>query len=238
MKNLTTTLLVIGGGPAGYVCGIRAAQLGVPTILVEGAKLGGTCLNIGCIPSKALIHAAEEFEKARHWANHSDIGIKVATPSIDIAQTVKWKDGIVHNLTRGVGARLKKNGAHVIEGWATVLDGKTVEVKAANEVYRISCQHLVLATGSVPTELPFMPFGGPVISSTAALSPKELPTRLVVVGAGYIGLELGIAYRKLGCEVAIVEATERVVPAYDEELTRPVLAAVKKQGIVLPLECS
>ena len=238
MKNLTTTLLVIGGGPAGYVCGIRAAQLGVPTILVEGAKLGGTCLNIGCIPSKALIHAAEEFEKARHWANHSPIGIKVASPAIDIAQTVKWKDGIVGKLTGGVGALLKKNGAQVIEGWATVLDGKTVEVKAANEVYRISCQHLVIATGSVPSELPFMPFGGTVISSTEALSPKELPKRLVVVGAGYIGLELGMAYRKLGCEVAVIEATERVLPAYDDELTRPVLAALKKQGVVLHLACS
>jgi dihydrolipoamide dehydrogenase len=238
MKNLTTTLLVIGGGPAGYVCGIRAAQLGVQTILVEGAKLGGTCLNIGCIPSKALIHAAEEFEKARHWSNHSPLGIKVASPSIDIAQTVKWKDGIVQRLTGGVGALLKKNGAQVIEGWATVLDGKTVEVKTANEVYRIACQHLVIATGSLPAELPFMPFGGPVMSSTEALSPKELPKRLVVVGAGYIGLELGIAYRKLGCEVAIVEATERVLPAYDEELTRPVLAALKKQGVVLHLGCS
>jgi len=238
MKNLTTTLLVIGGGPAGYVCGIRAAQLGVPTILVEGAKLGGTCLNIGCIPSKALIHAAEEFEKARHFANNSPLGIKVQSPSIDIAQTVKWKDGIVQRLTGGVGALLKKNGAQVIEGWATILDGKTVEVKTASEVYRIACQHLVIATGSVPTELPFMPFGGAVISSTEALSPKELPKRLVVVGAGYIGLELGMAYRKLGCEVAVVEATERVLPAYDEELTRPVLAAVKKQGIVLHLSCS
>jgi dihydrolipoamide dehydrogenase len=238
MKNLTTTLLVLGGGPAGYVCGIRAAQLGVPTILVEGAKLGGTCLNIGCIPSKALIHAAEEFDKTKHFANHSPIGIKVASPSIDIAQTVKWKDGIVQRLTGGVGALLKKNGAQVIEGWATILDGKTVEVKAANEVYRISCQHLVIATGSVPTELPFMPFGGVVISSTEALSPKELPKRLVVVGAGYIGLELGMAYRKLGCEVAVVEATERVLPAYDEELTRPVLAALKKQGVVLHLGCS
>jgi len=119
-----------------------------------------------------------------------------------------------------------------------VLDGKTVEVKAANEVYRISCQHLVIATGSVPTELPFMPFGGDVISSTEALSPKELPKRLVVVGGGYIGLELGMAYRKLGCEVAVVEATQRVLPAYDEELTRPVLAALKKQGVVLHLGCS
>jgi dihydrolipoamide dehydrogenase len=238
MKNLTTTLLVIGGGPAGYVCGIRAAQLGVHTILVEGEKLGGTCLNIGCIPSKALIHAAEEFEKARHWSNTSLLGIKVASPTIDIAQTVKWKDGIVQRLTGGVGVLLKKNGAQVIEGWATVLDGKTVEVKAGQEVYRIACEHLVIATGSVPTELPFMPFGGAVISSTEALSPGKLPKKLVVVGGGYIGLELGMAYRKLGCDVAVVEATQRVLPAYDEELTRPVLAALKKQGVVLHLGCS
>ena len=238
MKNLTTTLLVIGGGPAGYVCGIRAAQLGVPTILVEGERLGGTCLNIGCIPSKALIHAAEEFEKARHWSNHSPLGIKVASPAIDVAQTVKWKDGIVQRLTGGVGTLLKKYGAQVVEGWATILDGKTVEVKAAQELYRITCEHLVIATGSVATELPFMPFGGNVISSTEALSPKSLPRRLVVVGAGYIGLELGMAYRKLGCEVAVVEATQRVLPAYDEELTRPVLAALKKQGVVLHLGCS
>src|SRR3569832_1729762 len=238
MKNLTPTLLVIGGGPAGYVCGIRAAQLGVPTILVEGVKLGGTCLNIGCIPSKALIHAAEEFEKAKHFANSSSLGIKASTLSIDLAHTVTWKEGIVQRLTGGVGALLKKNGAQVIEGWATILDGKTGEVKAAQEVYRISCEHLVIATGSTPTELPFMPFGGVVISSTEALSPKELPKRLVVVGAGYIGLELCMAYRKLGCEVTVMEATDRVLPAYDEELTRPVLAALKKQGVVLHLGCS
>jgi len=241
MKNLTTTLLIIGGGPAGYVAGIRAGQLGIPTILVEGEKLGGTCLNIGCIPSKAMIHAAEEFEKARHWANHSQLGISVRSPAIDITQTVRWKDGIVQRLTSGVGSLLRKNGAQVIEGWATVLDGKTVEVKTAQEVLRIQCQHLVVATGSLPMELPSMPFGdfgGAIISSTQALSPATLPKRLVVVGAGYIGLELGIAYRKLGCDVAVVEATGRVLPSYDEELTRPVLAALKRLGVVLHLGCS
>jgi dihydrolipoamide dehydrogenase len=239
MKTLTTTLLVIGGGPAGYVAAIRAGQLGVPTILVEGGKLGGTCLNIGCIPSKALIHAAEEFEKARHWSDNSALGIRVQSPAIDIAQTVRWKDGIVQRLTGGVGTLLKKNGAQVIEGWATIVDGKTVDVRnAQGETTRIQCAHLVLASGSIPTQLPGMPFGGPVISSTEALAPASLPKRLVVVGAGYIGLELGMAYRKLGCEVAVVEATDRVLPAYDEELTRPVLAALKKLGVVLHLRCS
>ena len=239
MKTLNTTLLVIGGGPAGYVTAIRAGQLGVPAILVEGGKLGGTCLNIGCIPSKALIHAAEEFDKARHWANHSPLGIRVQSPSIDLAQTVRWKDGIVQRLTGGVGALLKKHGAQVIEGWARIVDGKTVEVQpAGGEPVRIHCSHLVLATGSVPVELPSMPFGGSVISSTEALAPQALPRRLVVVGAGYIGLELGIAYRKLGAEVAVIEATDRVLPAYDEDLTRPVRAALKRMGVIVHLECS
>ena len=239
MKTLNTTLLVLGGGPAGYVAAIRAGQLGIATILVEGEKLGGTCLNIGCIPSKALIHAAEEFDKARHWADNSALGIRVESPSIDIAQTVRWKDGIVQRLTGGVAALLKKNGAQVIEGWATIVDGKTVDVQTRqDEPVRIQCAHLLMATGSLPVALPSMPFGGPVISSTEALAPEALPKRLVVVGAGYIGLELGIAYRKLGSEVAIVEATDRVLPAYDEELTRPVLAALKRMGVVLHLRCS
>ncbi|MCH3843150.1 FAD-dependent oxidoreductase, partial [Campylobacter jejuni] len=121
-----TTLLVIGGGPGGYVAAIRAGQLGVPTILVEGDRLGGTCLNIGCIPSKALIHAAEEFDKARHYAGQSALGISVSAPAIDIGRTVAWKDGIVGKLTGGVGALLKKNGVQVVQGWASLLDGKTV----------------------------------------------------------------------------------------------------------------
>jgi dihydrolipoamide dehydrogenase len=231
MKTQSTTLIVIGGGPAGYVCAIRAGQLGVPTVLIEGDKLGGTCLNIGCIPSKALIHAADEFEKARHFANSSPLGIHVQSPGIDIAQTVRWKDGIVGRLTGGVGALLKKAGVQVIKAPARVVDGKTVEVGDT----RIACEHLVLATGSLPVELPFMPFGGRVISSTEALSPGALPKRLVVVGAGYIGLELGMAYRKLGSEVTVVEMAERILPTYDEELTKPVLASLKRLGIPLHL---
>jgi dihydrolipoamide dehydrogenase len=240
MRTQQTALLVLGGGPGGYVAAIRAGQLGIPTLLVEGERLGGTCLNIGCIPSKALIHAADEYEKARHWAGGgSALGIRVQQPGIDLAQTVRWKDGIVGRLTAGVGALLKKSGVQALHGWATIRDGKSVDVQLANgEAVRVQCEHLLLATGSVPVELPAMPFGGPVISSTEALSPDALPKRLVVVGAGYIGLELGIAYRKLGAEVAVVEATERVLPSYDEELTRPVLATLKRLGVVLHLGCS
>jgi dihydrolipoamide dehydrogenase len=239
MRAQQATLLVLGGGPGGYVAAIRAGQLGIPTVLVEGERLGGTCLNIGCIPSKALIHAADEFEKARHWANGSALGIQVQQAAIDIAKTVRWKDGIVGRLTGGVGSLLKKAGVQVLAGWGTIRDGKSVDVAlAGGEAVRVQCEHLLLASGSVPVGLPAMAFGGPVISSTEALSPDALPKRLVVVGAGYIGLELGLAYRKLGAEVAVVEATERVLPTYDEELTRPVLATLKRLGVVLHLGCS
>ena len=230
----TTTLLVIGGGPGGYVAAIRAGQLGIPTILVEGADLGGTCLNIGCIPSKALIHAADAFHQASSYAGESPLGIRTGAPTIDVRQTVAWKDGIVKRLTGGVGALLKKNGVQVVPGWARILDGKTVEVGDV----RIRCEHLLLATGSVPVELPFMPFGGNVVSSTEALAPGTLPEHLVVVGAGYIGLELGIAYRKLGARVTVVEAAGRVLPAYDDDLVKPVAASLKRLGIDLHLESS
>jgi dihydrolipoamide dehydrogenase len=230
-----TTLLVIGGGPGGYVAAIRAGQLGIPTVLVEREQLGGTCLNIGCIPSKALIHAAEEFDKTLQYAESSPLGIRVSAPQIDIERTVAWKDGIVQKLTRGVGALLKKHGVKVVHGEARVIDGKTVDVTTSGqgegERVRIHCEHLLLAAGSEPSALPSMPFGGKVVSSTEALSPKTLPKRLVVVGAGYIGLELGTVYRKLGVEVTVVEALDRILPAYDAELVKPVADALARKGV-------
>jgi dihydrolipoamide dehydrogenase len=242
MDGRSTTLLVIGGGPGGYVAAIRAAQLGIATTLVEGEQLGGTCLNIGCIPSKALIHAAGEFEKACDYAQDSPLGIHVGSPRIELARTVRWKDGIVSKLTNGVAALLKKNGVQVVSGWARIIDGKTAEVKtgagSGQDALRIVCEHLLLAPGSEAVALPAMPFGGSVISSTEALAPQVLPKRLVVVGAGYIGLELGTAYRKLGSEVTVVEALERVLPAYDEELAKPVAASLRRLGVELHLGCA
>jgi dihydrolipoamide dehydrogenase len=239
MNAHTTTLLVIGGGPGGYVAAIRAGQLGIPTTLVEGAALGGTCLNVGCIPSKALIHAAEEFEKTCHFTDGSPLGISVPSSSIDLEQTTRWKDGIVTRMTSGVAGLLKKHGVHVVKGWANIVDGKTVEIVREGEApQRIGCQHLLIATGSHATELPFMPFGGTVISATEALSPKSVPGNLVVVGAGYIGLELGIAYSKLGSHVSVVEAQDAVLPAYDADLTKPVANSLKGLGVDLHLSSS
>ncbi|MBK9243366.1 MAG: dihydrolipoyl dehydrogenase [Burkholderiales bacterium] len=239
---MDTQLLVIGGGPGGYIAAIRAAQLGIKTTLVEGEYLGGACLNIGCIPSKALIHLAGEFDRARRFAADNALGIRAGEPTLDAARAMRWKDGIVRRLTDGVAALLRRHGAEVINGWAEIVDGKTVDVHAQRpggmQTRRVTCEHLLLASGSAPAALPSLPFGGRVISSTEALSPASIPQRLVVVGAGYIGLELGVAYRKLGAEVAIVEMLPQVLPAYDAELARPVAASLRRLGISLHLGCT
>jgi dihydrolipoamide dehydrogenase len=238
MKTKTTTLLVIGGGPGGYVAAIRAAQLGVATVLVEGDRLGGTCLNIGCIPSKALIHLAGAYAQAARFTADNPLGIRAGAPTLDLAQSHRWKAGIVDRLTGGVGGLLRKAGVQVVAGWARIVDGKTVEVDThEGEPVRIQCEHLLLATGSQAVALPSLPAGGAVLTSTEALTLAQVPRHLVVVGAGYIGLELGTAWRKLGAEVAVVEAAGRILPGYDEELTRPVLASLRRLGITLHLDC-
>ncbi len=229
MKSVRTSVLILGGGPGGYVAAIRAAQLGLPTVLIESQALGGTCLNVGCIPSKALIHVAERFHELTSLRQDDSLGISVGPAQLDIARSVQWKDRIVDRLTSGVGALLSKHKVQVIHGQGHIVDGKTVEVASAD--LRIECEHLVLATGSETVGLPGLPWAASVISSTEALAPATLPQRLCVVGAGYIGLELGIAYRKLGCEVDIVEAQSRILPSYDRELTAPIMQRLQRMGI-------
>ena len=232
MKELTCQLLVIGAGPGGYVCAIRAGQLGLDTIIVEAAKPGGTCLNVGCIPSKALIHAADEFEKVMHFANGSNpLGIGVGQPTLDLARTVAWKDRIVGRLNNGVANLLKKAKVKSVHGWARFHDGKTVEVETETGPQTIRAQNIVIATGSVPVELAALPFGGKVISSTEALALDAVPASLAVVGGGYIGLEIGMAFAKFGAKVTVLEALERILPLYDAELTRPVMTRLGTLGI-------
>lgn len=232
MKEISCKLLVIGAGPGGYVCAIRAGQLGLDTVIVDAGKPGGTCLNVGCIPSKALIHAAEEYEKIVHMASgRGPLGISVSKPEIDLAQTVVWKDGIVRRLNSGVSGLLKKAKVKMVAGWAKFRDGKTVEVETETGLQVIRAENIVIATGSAPVELPFLPFGGSVISSTEALSLNAVPKTLVVVGGGYIGLELGTAIAKMGAQVTVVEALPRVLPQYDAELTQPVVKRLGELGI-------
>ncbi|WP_340107215.1 dihydrolipoyl dehydrogenase [Pikeienuella sp. HZG-20] len=232
MKDISCKLLVIGAGPGGYVCAIRAAQLGVDTLIVDAApRPGGTCLNVGCIPSKALIHAAEEFAAVTERASGDALGVSAGKPRIDLARTMEWKDGIVTRLTVGVSGLLKKAGVKRVGGRARFRDGRTVEVETDTGVQVIHAGNVVIATGSAPVELAALPFGGPVISSTDALALTEAPATLAVIGGGYIGLELGTAFAKLGTKVTVIEAAQRILPQYDADLTRPVMRRLKEIGV-------
>lgn len=232
MKDISCKLLVIGAGPGGYVCAIRAGQLGVDTVIVDTQRAGGTCLNIGCIPSKALIHAAEEFDRIGRFAYARNVlGIEAEKPKIDLSQTVAWKNDIVGRLNNGVSGLLKRAKVKMVQGQARFRDGKTVEVDTETGPQTIRAENVVIATGAAPVELPDLPFGGSVISSTQALALTTVPERLVVIGGGYIGLELGTAYAKLGSSVTIVEAQSRILPQYDSELTRPVSKRLKDLGV-------
>ncbi|WP_137389508.1 dihydrolipoyl dehydrogenase [Rhodoligotrophos defluvii] len=231
MAELTCKLLVIGAGPGGYLCAIRAGQLGLDTVIVESGRLGGTCLNVGCIPSKALIHIADEFHRLSGNRQLESMGLKAGRPSLDLATAVGWKDTIVSRLNQGVDGLLRKAKVRAMLGRARFLDGKTVEVQSDDGSHVVHAEAVVIATGSAPQALPHLPFGGPILSSADALSLVDVPNRLAVVGAGYIGLEIGTAFAKLGAKVTVVEAAERILPQYDAELTAPVARRLKDLGI-------
>jgi dihydrolipoamide dehydrogenase len=234
MSELSCKLLVIGAGPGGYTCAIRAGQLGIDTVVVEAEKPGGTCLNVGCIPSKALIHAAGEYETiARAAEGNSALGISTAKPSLDFAKTIAWKDNIVRRLNGGVAGLLRRAGVRLVAGYARFRDGKTVEVETQSGPQMIHAETVVIATGSEPVALPFLPFGGRVISSTEALALTEIPKKLVVVGGGYIGLELGTAFAKMGSAVTVIEAAPRILPQYDAELSEPVARRLRASGVTV-----
>lgn len=238
MNDLHCKLAVIGGGPGGYVCATRAAQFGVDTILVESGQLGGTCLNVGCIPSKALIHAADLFATARQQAKSGTHGITVADPVLDFGETRDWMDGVTGRLRSGVAGMLERAGVKSLSGRARFLDGKTVEVRGETGVTRIHAENIVIATGSRPVSLPGLPLGGKVLDSTGALALRDVPPRMAVIGAGYIGLELGTAFAKLGSAVTLIEAATTILPQFDQTLTRPVIRRLGQLGVTLRLGTS
>lgn len=231
-------VLVLGGGPGGYVAAIRAGQLGLDTVLVEADRLGGTCLIRGCIPSKALIHAAAEFGVLRRAQGANPLGLRVSGEvSLDFAQTLRWKDGLVDRLSDGVAGLLRRAKVRVLRGWATFSDARTCEVVGADGTAEVvEAEHVILAAGSEPVALPALPFGGDVLSSTEALALARVPETLAVVGAGYIGLELGMAFAELGAKVTVVEALARVLPQYDPALSAPITRALERAGIEVHLD--
>jgi dihydrolipoamide dehydrogenase len=223
--------VVIGSGPGGYPAGIRLGQLGVKTLVVEKEHAGGVCLNVGCIPSKAVIHAAKQFDKLKHLG---DIGIGgLGTPTIDLEKMQQWKDRVVGKLTGGVKTLLKANKATFMEGTATLVGPREVEVKKRDgSSVRVEAGSIVVATGSSPIQIPGFTFDGQrVLDSTGALALRTLPRRMVVVGGGYIGLELGTVYAKLGSKVTVVEALPSILTGMDAECVKLVAQKLKKLGV-------
>jgi len=236
-------VIVLGAGPGGYVCAFRAAQLGLKVALVDKRPtLGGTCLNVGCIPSKALLHATEHFAWAKHHAAES--GIKLGSVEIDVAALLKKKDAVVAKLTGGVAQLAKTRKIAVFTGTASFTGPKTVRVTAnASDqsairdpqsaiVADLSATHIVIATGSAPVELPFLKFDGQtIVSSDNAIAFDSVPKHLVVVGGGAIGLELGSVWARLGSEVTVVEFLPKIVAAYDDDIVRTFTRLLQKQGL-------
>lgn len=227
MANKKYDVIVIGSGPGGYVAAIRAAQLGLKTACVEKDKtLGGTCLNVGCIPSKALLQSTEYYHLLKHDGDTHGISYKGL--SFDFKKMMDRKDGVVKGLTQGIAALFNKNKIDRIEGVASFVDPHTIEVNGE----KISGSHFILATGSEPVELPFLPFDEEkVVSSTGALSLKNVPKKMLVIGAGVIGLELASVYKRLGTEITVVEMLDTVTPMMDHTVCKTLLQIFKKQGL-------
>ncbi|WP_248927301.1 dihydrolipoyl dehydrogenase [Paenibacillus hamazuiensis] len=228
-------VLVIGAGPGGYVAAIKAAQLGKSVLLVEKDTVGGVCLNRGCIPSKALISAAHQYEAAHE---SSEIGITAEGVKVDFSKVQAWKDGIIEQMTgkRGIGALLKKNKVQLFNGEALFINEHEARVFNDNETARYKFNHCIIATGSRPIELKAFPFGGRILSSTEALSLKEIPQSLIVIGGGYIGVELGQTYAKFGTKVTILEGSDHILPGFEKELTKLVAARLKNKNVDIVTE--
>ncbi|HET6280035.1 MAG TPA: dihydrolipoyl dehydrogenase [Polyangia bacterium] len=221
--------LVIGAGPGGYVAGIRLGQLKKKAMVVERDKAGGICLNVGCIPSKALITASKYFDKLRHGG---DMGIFADNIRLDMGKLQQWKGDVVGKLTGGVKLLLKANGCDYRTGTARLTSRNTVEVTDKDGKTTIAADNIILATGSRPIEIPGFKFdSNRIVDSTGALDFATVPERLVVIGGGYIGLEIGTLYAKLGAKVTVVEALPNILPGTDPELAQVVARKLKKMGV-------
>ncbi len=229
-------LVVIGSGPGGYVCAIRAAQLGLKTAIVEKrSSFGGTCLNIGCIPSKALLHASEMFEEAGHGM--ATLGVKIGKPTLDLKAMMKHKSETVDANVQGVAFLLKKNKVDTFIGTGAIAGaGKVSVTKADGKIETIDTKNIVIATGSESAPLPGVTIDEKtVVTSTGALELTEVPQKLLVVGAGVIGLELGSVWRRLGAEVTVVEYLDRILPGMDDEVAKQAQRMFAKQGFKFEL---
>ncbi len=220
-------VIVIGAGPGGYVCAIRCAQLGLKTAVVEGREtLGGTCLNVGCIPSKALLHASHQLHEAEH--NFAKMGLKGKSPSVDWKQMQAYKDEVIEGNTKGIEFLFKKNKIDWLKGWGSIPAAGKVQV--GDEIHE--AKNIIIASGSEPSALPGVEVDEKVVvTSTGALSLGKIPKKMVVIGAGVIGLELGSVYSRLGAEVTVIEFLKEITPGMDPEVQKTFQRILKKQGL-------
>ena len=228
--------VVIGGGPGGYVCAIRLSQLGIKTACIDaGGKLGGTCLNIGCIPSKSLLNLSENFNKAKNFSN---LGIEVGQVKLNLEKIMQNKDKAVDTLTKGIEFLFKKNKVSYFKGIATFQSAKKILIKDEKKKETIiEADKVVISTGSEPLSLPGIKFDEKIIlSSTGALSLKKIPKKMIVVGGGYIGLEMGSVWLRFGTEVHVVEFLDHITPGMDKEISKEFMKILKKQGMKFHLQ--
>jgi dihydrolipoamide dehydrogenase len=232
---IETDTLVIGAGPGGYVAAIRAAQLGQKVTVVEKGTLGGVCLNVGCIPSKAIIAAGHRFEEAQH---SEDMGIKAENVTVDFSKVQEFKQGVVKKLTGGVAGLLKGNKIDVAYGEAYFVDNETIKVMDETTSQTYKFKNVIIATGSRPIEIPSFKYSKRVIDSTGALNLQELPKKLVVIGGGVIGIELGTAYANFGTEVTFIEASDDILLGFEKQMTALVKRGLKKKGAEIHTKAS
>ena len=223
--------IVIGGGPGGYVCAIRLAQLGKKTACVEyRGTLGGTCLNIGCIPSKNLLNLSENFQKAK---NFSKVGIEISDIKLNLDKMMKNKDKAVTVLTKGVEFLFKKNKVSYFKGFGSFVSDKKIKIKGSDgKESEIEGENIIIATGSEPSKMPNINFDEErIVSSTGALSLKKVPKKMIVIGGGYIGLEMGSVWSRLGSDVHVIEFLDHITPGMDKEISNEFMKILKKQNI-------
>lgn len=220
--------LVVGAGPGGYVAAIRAAQLGQKVTIVDKGALGGVCLNVGCIPSKALIQAGHRVE---HAHGSDDMGIKSENVSVDFSKVQKWKGSVVNKLTTGVEGLLKGNNVDIVEGEVFFVDKNTAKVMDEKNSQTYTFNNCIIATGSSPIEIPSFKYSDRVLDSTGALNLDEIPEKLVVIGGGYIGTELGTAYANFGTKVTILEGTKEILGTFEKQMSSLVKRKLKKKGV-------
>lgn len=230
---IETDTIVIGAGPGGYVAAIRAAQLGQKVTIVEKGELGGVCLNVGCIPSKALLHVSHLFQEAQHSDN---LGIIAKDVELKFDKVQDFKKSVVNKLTGGVEGLLKGNKVEIVKGEAYFHDSNSLRVMDEKSAQTYNFKNAIIATGSRPIEIPNFKFGERVIDSTGALNLQEAPKKLVVVGGGYIGSELGTAFANFGTEVTILEGAKDILGGFEKQMTQPVKKKMKEKGIEIVTE--